>query len=222
MPGARSRRGRRASPSGCTPRPTCVPPRSCSSAGGSRFCLTGRFGTAEIGLPLLGRLQRGERARRGGVRARPRASAWPRWPSASRGAPQVPGPDGADLRYAVRRAPRLRPHAGRARAGARRRCGPSRRGGSSWCSAAAETGTAASGRSWAPIAGRARRPRHRHLGQSPHRGSRGDHRRHRAGNGRRCRICGSWTGWRRSTPRWTRDARATRSCSPARVTRPTR
>ena len=45
---------RAGSRSAFTRQPTCGPPVSCSTPAGSRFRLDGRFGTAEVSLPLLG------------------------------------------------------------------------------------------------------------------------------------------------------------------------
>ena len=174
-------------------------------ASGSRFRLEGRFGSAEASLPLLGdfnvsnalaavacALGLGPAARRGGEPARRVASG--------------ARPDGAHRGRAVRRAPRLRPHAGRARARARD-------------AAAAEPRPAHRGlrvrrrprsrqaADHGPDRRGGRRSRDRHLRQSAHRGSGRDHRRHRAGHGRRASPAGSWTGWRPSTRRWRRRAR---------------
>ena len=72
------------------------------------------------------------------------------------------------------------------------------------------------------IAAERRRPRHRHLRQSAHRGSRTRSSTTSSRGWAACRTCGSPTGWPPSTPRWTRRGRATPSCWPARGTRPIR
>src|SRR5204863_374207 len=68
--------------------------------------------------PVAGPLQRGERARRGGVRLGSRRARRNRGRAADGRAPD-PGTDGADRRPAVYGAARLRAHAGRAGARAR-------------------------------------------------------------------------------------------------------
>ena len=80
-PGACCRRGRRGSPSACTPPPTCGPPASSLDAAGSRFRLEGRFGTRRGVAAAAGRLQREQRARGRGLRARARAGRSTRWSS---------------------------------------------------------------------------------------------------------------------------------------------
>ena len=157
---------------------------SCSTPAGSRFRLEGRFGTAEASLPLLGRLQRGQRAGRGGHAPwawAARSTRWsPGWPRRRRcragwnGSPTCRASCCATTRTRPTRWSARSPRSGRSPAG-----------GSSWCSAAAATATAASARSWAGSPREGADLRDRHLGQPAHRGSRRDHRRHRAGHGRR-------------------------------------
>ncbi len=197
---ATCRPARRGSPSGSTRPRTCARRASCSTRPDSRFQLEGGFGPAEASLPLLGDFNVAQRAgRRGALRSGLGRAARRGGSAAGRRAPGA-GPDGADLGHALRRAARLRPYARRAGARARHRSGRSPRGVSSWCSAAAATAIAASGRSWAGSRPRApTSPSSRPTIPAPRIPAPSSTTSSREWVA--CRTCGSSTGWRRSTPR---------------------
>ena len=117
-------------------------------ASGSRFRLDGCFGSAEAALPLLGDFNVSNAL---AAAATALALGHPLTEVVGRLAesPQVPGRMERIADTPVHRAPRLRPHPRRARARARDAPAAHAAAGSSWCSAAAATGIAASAPSWA-------------------------------------------------------------------------
>ncbi len=172
------------------------------------------------GAAAAGRLQRGQCAGGGGVRAGAGPSGGRGGRAAQRGATGA-GADGADQRPSLCGAARLCAHARRAGAraphAASAHAGPHHRGVR--LRRRPRPGQAPD---HGPAGRRTGRPAGGDLGQSAHRESRRDHRRRGAGHG-----LGAAPPHRRparwpSPRRWARRGRATRCCSPARDTRPTR